>query len=127
MKDHYPVFILWSEDDECFLANVVDLPGCIADGRTREEAMKNAEAMASDWVQTAKSLGRKIPKASTNEDFEATAAKQQQMDQEAFEAAVKAAALEIVKVLIPKLEARYLPKPTRGIFPHHSSRISIPA
>ena len=65
MKSRHAVVIFWSEDDERFLANFPDLPGCIADGLTREEALKNAEAMASDWVQTAKSLGRKIPKTKT--------------------------------------------------------------
>jgi predicted RNase H-like HicB family nuclease len=88
MKDHYPVFILWSEDDECFLANVVDLPGCIADGETREAALTNAEAMATDWIETAKSLGRKIPHPSTNTAFHAAASKQLQNDEEQFEAAL---------------------------------------
>lgn len=88
MKDHYPVFILWSEDDECFLANVVDLPGCIADGETREAALTNAEAMTADWIETAKSLGRKIPRPGTNEAFHAAAFKQQQNDHEPFESAL---------------------------------------
>lgn len=126
MKDHYPVFILWSEDDECFLANVVDLPGCIADGKTRESALANAEGMAKDWIETAKALGRKIPRPSANEDFIANAAKQQQKDQEQFEAAVHHTVTEIVKKLLPKLEARYLQRPQREIFPHHTARITVP-
>jgi predicted RNase H-like HicB family nuclease len=126
MKDHYPVFILWSEDEECFLANVVDLPGCIADGKTREAALANAEAMAKDWVETAKSLGRKIPRPSTDEAFQAAASKQQQKEQEQFEAAVHHTVSEIIKKLLPKLEARYFQSSRRGIFPNSTARIPVP-
>jgi predicted RNase H-like HicB family nuclease len=107
MKDHYPVFIVWSEDDECFLANVVDLPGCVADGATRKEALENAQAMAADWIETAKSLGRKIPRASTNEAMQASYAKQRQHEDEQFEKAVKEAVVEIVHNLLPKLQERF--------------------
>ena len=126
MKDRYPVFILWSEDDACFLANAVDLPGCIADGETRESAFANAEIMVKNWIETAQSLGREIPLPSTNEAFHAAAALQQQKDQEQFEAAVHHAVSEIVKKLLPKLEARYLHGPQCGVFPSYTGRITIP-
>jgi predicted RNase H-like HicB family nuclease len=126
MKDHYPVFIVWSEDDECFLANVVDFAGCIADGSSREEALSNAQAMARDWIETAKSLGRKIPRPSTNEAFQTAFQKQRQREQEAFESAVKLAASEIVQKLLPTLEARYLHVTTHGSFTHPTARISVP-
>jgi predicted RNase H-like HicB family nuclease len=58
MNDRYSVVISWSEDDECFLANVVEMPGCIADGKTREAALANAEGMAKDWIETAEAIGR---------------------------------------------------------------------
>lgn len=124
MKDHYPVFILWSEDDECFLANVVDLPGCIADGKTREAALANAEGMAKDWIETAKALGRKIPRPSTNEAFIANAAKQQQRDQQQFEAAVHHTVEEIMKKLLPKLEAQKIWSPLVRHFGRHFDPVS---
>ena len=50
----YERIIFWSED-------VPELPGCMADGLTPSEALENAEIVISEWVETAKELGRKIP------------------------------------------------------------------
>ena len=126
MKDHYPVFIVWSEEDDCFLANVVDFAGCVADGPTREDALANAQAMAKDWIETAKSLGRKIPRPSTNEAFQTEFQKQRQREQQDFESAVKLAASEIVQKLLPTLEARYLHATSRGSFSPQTTRIPVP-
>ena len=57
----YEVIIYWSEEDQLFIAEVPELPGCIADGSTYEEAIRNAEIVISEWIETAKSLGREIP------------------------------------------------------------------
>jgi predicted RNase H-like HicB family nuclease len=61
-KPKYEVIIYWSEADEAFVAEVPELPGCAADGPTQEEALANAQLVISEWLETAKSLGRKIPK-----------------------------------------------------------------
>ena len=58
----YELIIYWSDDDDAFLAEVPELPGCTADGKTREEAVKNAEEVIKLWIETARSLGRKVPK-----------------------------------------------------------------
>ncbi|MEM6258206.1 MAG: type II toxin-antitoxin system HicB family antitoxin [Planctomycetota bacterium] len=58
----YEVIIYWSEDDQSFIAEVPELPGCMADGSTQAEALQNAEQIAAEWIETAKSLGREIPK-----------------------------------------------------------------
>ena len=50
-----------SEDDKSFIAEVPELPGCMADGKTYQEALSNAEIIISEWVETAKELGRPIP------------------------------------------------------------------
>jgi predicted RNase H-like HicB family nuclease len=57
----YEIIIYWSEDDGAFLAEVPELPGCMADGATYEEALRNAETVIAEWIETAKSLGREIP------------------------------------------------------------------
>jgi len=57
----YEVIIYWSEDDQAFIAEVPELPGCAADGQTKAEALSNAERVAAEWLETAKSLGRDIP------------------------------------------------------------------
>lgn len=58
----YELIMYWSERDKAFLVEVPELPGCMADGATREEALKNVEEVIALWIETAKSLGRKIPK-----------------------------------------------------------------
>lgn len=58
----YEIIIYWSEDDNCFIAEVPELPGCMADGKTQKEALENAQIVINEWIETAKSLGREIPK-----------------------------------------------------------------
>jgi predicted RNase H-like HicB family nuclease len=57
----YEFIIYWSKADESFVVEVPELPGCMADGATYEEAIANAQAVVADWVETARSLGRPIP------------------------------------------------------------------
>jgi predicted RNase H-like HicB family nuclease len=57
----YEVIIYWSRDDEAFLAEVPELAGCMADGATYQEALANVEVVISEWIETAKELGRPIP------------------------------------------------------------------
>ncbi len=57
----YEVIVYWSEEDEAYIVEVPELPGCMADGATYEEALKNAQVAISEWIETAKSLGREIP------------------------------------------------------------------
>ena len=58
----YEMIVYWSEEDERFIVEVPELPGCMADGRTYEEAIKNAQNIIEEWIETAKELGRDIPK-----------------------------------------------------------------
>jgi len=57
----YEVIIYWSEEDTAYIAEVPELPGCMADGATYEEALKNAQVIIDEWIETAKNLGREIP------------------------------------------------------------------
>ena len=61
MSSNYEIIIYWSEDDGAFVAEVPELPGCMADGGTYQEAVANVEVIIKEWVQTAKELGRPIP------------------------------------------------------------------
>nr|WP_202895866.1 type II toxin-antitoxin system HicB family antitoxin [Iningainema tapete] len=58
---HYEIILYWSEEDQAFIAQVPELPGCVADGETYLEAIQNAEVVMQHWVETAKELGRSIP------------------------------------------------------------------
>lgn len=56
----YKQVIYWSEEEHKFIVEVPELPGCMADGMTEEEALKNTEQIVSEWVETARILGRKV-------------------------------------------------------------------
>ncbi|HWQ68912.1 MAG TPA: type II toxin-antitoxin system HicB family antitoxin [Patescibacteria group bacterium] len=57
----YELIIYWSREDDAFVVEVPELPGCMADGATYEEAVANAQAAIREWVETAKAIGRPIP------------------------------------------------------------------
>ncbi len=57
----YEVILYWSAEDEAFIAEVPELPGCMADGATYQEALVNVEQIAQEWIETARELGREIP------------------------------------------------------------------
>ena len=57
----YEVLIYWSEEDEVFVAEAPELPGCAADGATYQEALANVETVIDEWIETARELGRPVP------------------------------------------------------------------
>ena len=61
METKYEMIIYWRKEDEAFLVEVPELPGCMADGKTYEEAVANAKVIIQEWIETAKEEGRSIP------------------------------------------------------------------
>jgi predicted RNase H-like HicB family nuclease len=61
MDKKYEIIIFWSEEDNAFIAEVPELPGCMADGKTYREALENAEEIIDEWIETAQEEGRPIP------------------------------------------------------------------
>jgi predicted RNase H-like HicB family nuclease len=59
----YEIIIFWSAEDKSFIAEVPELPRCMADGKTYQKALSNAEIIINEWIETAKELGREIPRA----------------------------------------------------------------
>jgi len=57
----YEIILYWSREDQAFLAEVPELPGCAADGATYQEALTNVEVVIQQWIETAQALGRPIP------------------------------------------------------------------
>ena len=57
----YEIVLYWSDVDQAYIAEVPDLPGCMADGETYIEAVKHAERVIGEWMETARALGRPIP------------------------------------------------------------------
>ena len=60
-KYRYEIIIYWSPEDQAFIAEVPELPGCAADGQTYQEAVVNVETIIQEWIETALELGRPIP------------------------------------------------------------------
>ena len=61
MSIKYELIIYWSEEDQSFVVEVPELPGCMADGQTYEEAVANTRKIIGEWIETAIELGRPIP------------------------------------------------------------------
>jgi len=61
MNLRYEIIIYWSPEDNAYLAEVPELPGVMADGTSYQDALRNAEVMIQEWIETAQELGRPIP------------------------------------------------------------------
>jgi predicted RNase H-like HicB family nuclease len=61
MDPKYEIIIFWSQEDNAFVAEVPELPGCMADGESYREALANAEQVIREWIETAHALGRPVP------------------------------------------------------------------
>jgi predicted RNase H-like HicB family nuclease len=61
MDKKYEIIIFWSSEDNAYVVEVPELPGCMADGKTYQEALGNAEQIIVEWIETATKLGRPIP------------------------------------------------------------------
>lgn len=57
----FAIGLFWSENDERYLAEVPELPGCMADGASYQEALANAEIIIGEWIEAAIENGRPIP------------------------------------------------------------------
>ena len=55
------IIIHWSANDQAFIAEVPELPGCAADGPTKQAALKNVDVVIKEWIATAKEIGRPLP------------------------------------------------------------------
>ena len=61
MDKKYEIIIYWSSEDNAYVALVPELAGCMADGKTYQEALSNAEQIIDEWIETAMELGKPIP------------------------------------------------------------------
>ena len=61
MDKKYEIIIYWRSEDNAYAAEVPELAGCMADGKTYQEALSNAEQIIDEWIETAMELGKPIP------------------------------------------------------------------
>lgn len=73
--NHYPIEIFWSEEDEGYIAEVPDLPGCSALGATETDAAREAKHAINAWIQAAKAAGNVVPPPSIVEPLESYSGK----------------------------------------------------
>jgi len=57
----YEIIIYWSNEDQVYVAEAPELPGCMAHGKTHEAALKNAKQAIRLWIDTAREFGDPIP------------------------------------------------------------------
>ncbi len=61
MDSKYEIIIYWSKEDQAYIAEVPELAGCMADGETYQDAIKNAEVVIQEWIEIAREVERPIP------------------------------------------------------------------
>ena len=61
MTHRYEIIIFWSDEDEAFVADVPELPGCMAHGSSHANALENAQEAIALWLETAREHGDAIP------------------------------------------------------------------
>ena len=69
MTYKYEINMYWSDADEAFIASAPELPGCVADGATYEDAARELEVVMGLWIDLAKELGWEIPEPKTRPRF----------------------------------------------------------
>jgi predicted RNase H-like HicB family nuclease len=57
----YEIILYWNDEDQVFIAEVPELPGCIAHGNTQEAALANVKEAIQLWIDTAKEFGDPVP------------------------------------------------------------------
>ena len=63
MDSRYELVIYWSADDQRYIVEVPELPGCMADGDSYQDAVANAQIIINEWIETALLQNRSIPQA----------------------------------------------------------------
>ena len=61
MSHRYEIILYWSDEDDVFIAEVPELPGCMAHGDSSEDALANCHDAIDLWIDTARELGRPVP------------------------------------------------------------------
>ena len=61
--NHYEIIIFWSDEDQAFVADVPELPGCMAHGDTQELALAQVKQAMALWIEAAQANGHAVPQA----------------------------------------------------------------
>lgn len=69
VESKYEMVIYWNDEDQAFIVEVPELPGCMADGPTYQEAVSEAEKVIDMWIRRAQSLNRPVPEPKGRVEF----------------------------------------------------------
>jgi predicted RNase H-like HicB family nuclease len=61
--NNYEIVVYWNTEDNAYIAEVPELAGCMADGQSYVEAVRNAETTIAEWIETAQLMGHSAPSA----------------------------------------------------------------
>ena len=61
MMHKFGIFLYWSNQDGAFVAEVPELPGCMAHGDTQQSALDHVQQAMDLWIDTARDLGHSVP------------------------------------------------------------------
>ena len=69
MQRKYELILYWSAEDDAYIAEIPELPGCEGRGASYEEAISRVEDAMTLWIESAEKDGREIPKPRTRLHF----------------------------------------------------------
>jgi len=110
--------MIWSEVDGLYLSQVKELPGCIADGATPEEALQNIIIVMQEWLETAREEGRDIPAPLTLENLERNAVLAKRVIEQQLAKQVKVAVGQVLQHLSDQQPAPNIPSWREGGYTH---------
>jgi predicted RNase H-like HicB family nuclease len=107
MKSYdYSVNIVWSQEDGAYIAGAPELPGCLADGQTREEALANLRVVVNEWLETAKADGQEIPQPMSTQDYENLAVAQAEALRQQIQNGMNAALKDLTQRIAAASQSR---------------------
>lgn len=99
------IFVMWSDEDDSYLAIAPQLQGCMAHGSTREEAVQNLEKTIADWMDSAKEFGWNVPPPLSADEFAKQVHQSADTQRKEFERAVRGAVDAALQQIVPEITA----------------------
>jgi predicted RNase H-like HicB family nuclease len=124
----YSIIIVWSDEDQVFVATVPELSGCMAHGETRAEAIKEAEIAIKNWIDTARELGREIPPPKHSADYEKQLEQSVSETSEERQAEMRKAITEAMPAMTPGIVealATYFAQHGEDVWATYSEQLGI--
>jgi predicted RNase H-like HicB family nuclease len=127
-RDSYSIILVWSDDDEAFVATVPELRGCMAHGETRAEAIGQTEIAINNWLDTARELGRQIPPPRHLADYEKELDERVARSSEELKAEMSQAIIDAAPAITPGIVealAKYFAKEGEDVWLSYSKEIGM--